>query len=80
MFEGVRTMEVPRHWRLRKQRYTLVGSVCAHCTAKIFPPRDVCPHCGSKANYTTAYPLRDSVYTFPAMSRIDVEQRSVRCA
>lgn len=66
-------MEVPRHWRLRKQRYTLVGSVCAHCTAKIFPPRDVCPYCGSNEDRTTAYPFKGSIYTFSALSRISVE-------
>ena len=24
-------MEIPRHWRLKKQRYALVGEVCPHC-------------------------------------------------
>ena len=40
-------MEIPRHWRLKKQRYALVGEVCPHCDARIFPPRDVCPECGN---------------------------------
>ena len=39
-------MEIPRHWRLKQQRYALVGEVCPHCDHKIFPPRDVCPNCG----------------------------------
>lgn len=39
-------MEVPRHWRLKQQRYALVGEICRHCEAKLFPPRDVCPSCG----------------------------------
>jgi len=39
-------MEVPRHWRMRKQRYQLQGDVCSSCDAKVFPPRPVCPHCG----------------------------------
>lgn len=42
-------MENPRHWRLKKQRYALVGSVCPHCSAKLFPPREVCPMCGNGA-------------------------------
>ena len=42
-------MENPRHWRLNKQRYALVGNVCTHCSAKLFPPREVCPHCGNGA-------------------------------
>ena len=40
-------MEVPRHWRLQKQRYSLVGEACPHCEGKIFSPRDICPHCGN---------------------------------
>ena len=39
-------MEVPRHWRLKKQRYQLIGEICPHCEEKIFPPRDICPGCG----------------------------------
>lgn len=39
-------MEVPHHWRLRKQRYQLQGEICPHCEAKVFPPRPVCPQCG----------------------------------
>ena len=41
-------MEIPRHWRLKKQRYGLIGEVCLHCDEKIFPPRGVCPACGGK--------------------------------
>lgn len=41
-------MEAPKHWRLRKQRYALVGELCPRCDAKIFPPRDVCPYCGGE--------------------------------
>jgi len=39
-------MEIPRHWRLRKQRLNLSGEECPHCEVKIFPPRDICPRCG----------------------------------
>lgn len=39
-------MEVPRHWRLKKQRYALTGEICPICKAPLFPPRAVCPHCG----------------------------------
>ena len=31
-------MEIPRYWRIGKQRF-LIGEVCPHCDAKIFPPR-----------------------------------------
>jgi len=43
-------MEVPRHWRLRKQRYSLEGEVCLKCQTLIFPPRAVCPFCGGEAS------------------------------
>ena len=61
-------MEVPRHWRLKKQRYALVGEVCPHCDAKIFPPRDVCPECGGEAKTAYAFSGKGEVYSFTRMS------------
>jgi len=60
-------MEVPRHWRLRKQRYSLVGEICPHCEAKIFPPRDVCPECGGEAKTAYAFSGKGEVYSFTKM-------------
>lgn len=60
-------MEVPRHWRLKKQRYSLVGEVCPHCEAKIFPPRDVCPECGGEAKTAYAFSGKGEVYSFTKM-------------
>lgn len=57
-------MEIPRHWRLRKQRYGLVGEVCPHCEAKLFPPRDVCPECGQEAKTLYSFSGRGEVYSF----------------
>lgn len=57
-------MEIPRHWRLRKQRYSLVGEVCPHCEAKLFPPRDVCPECGQEAKTLYNFSGRGEVYSF----------------
>lgn len=37
--------EIPRHWRMNLQMYTLTGEVCPKCDEKIFPPRDNCPTC-----------------------------------
>ncbi len=61
-------MEVPRHWRLKKQRYALVGEVCPHCDSKIFPPRDVCPYCGGEAKTQFAFSGRGQVYSFTKMT------------
>ncbi len=57
-------MEIPRHWRLQKQRYSLVGEVCPHCQTKIFPARDVCPECGETVEMDEAHGLEllDIVY------------------
>jgi uncharacterized OB-fold protein len=60
-------MEVPRHWRLRKQRYALVGEICPHCSTKIFPPRDVCPECGGEAKTAFTFSGKGEVYSFTRM-------------
>jgi uncharacterized OB-fold protein len=57
-------MESARHWRLRRQRYALVGEVCPHCKEKIFPPRDVCPECGEDAKDLFEFSGRGQVYSF----------------
>jgi hypothetical protein len=57
-------MEIPRHWRLKSQRYALVGEVCPHCQVKIFPPRDICPDCGQEARETFQFSGRGEVYSF----------------
>lgn len=57
-------MDIPRHWRLRKQRYGLVGEVCPHCEAKIFPPRDICPECGQEAKTLYSFSGRGEVYSY----------------
>lgn len=57
-------MEISRHWRLRQQRYSLVGEVCPHCDEKIFPPRDVCPHCAGEAKTPYVFSGRGEVYSY----------------
>ena len=56
-------MEIPRHWRLKQQRYKLVGEVCPHCEAKLFPPRDICPECGGEAKSLYTFSGRGEVYS-----------------
>lgn len=55
-------MEIPRHWRLKQQRYGLVGEVCPHCDAKIFPPRDVCRNCADRAKTLFTFNGKGDVY------------------
>jgi uncharacterized protein len=60
-------MEIPRHWRLKQQRYALVGEICPHCEAKLFPPRDVCPECGGEAKQSFTFSGRGEVYSYTVM-------------
>jgi len=56
--------EIPRHWRLKQQRYRLVGEVCPHCDKKIFPPRDICPNCGDECKTLYQFSGKGEVYSF----------------
>lgn len=57
-------MEIPRHWRLKQQRYSLIGETCPHCEVKIFPPRDVCPSCGGEARTQYAFSGKGEVFSY----------------
>ena len=57
-------MEIPRHWRIKKQRLGLIGEVCPHCDAKLFPPRDICTECGQDAKTEFAFSGRGEVFSF----------------
>lgn len=57
-------MDISRHWRLKKQRYALVGEECPHCAEKIFPPRDICPECGGEAKDLYSFSGRGEVYSY----------------
>ena len=61
-------MEIPRHWRLKQQRYSLIGEVCPHCDTKIFPPRDVCPNCGNEARTTFTFSGRGKIFSFTTIT------------
>jgi uncharacterized OB-fold protein len=50
-------MEIPRHWRLKAQRYRLEGSICPICGELTFPPRPVWPHCSAQPAQMAGYGL-----------------------
>ena len=56
--------EIARNWRLKEQRYRLIGEVCGHCSEKIFPPRDICPHCGQEASTKFEFSGKGTVESF----------------
>ena len=39
---------IPDYWRNLPVYLQLKGSVCKKCGAKYFPPRKICPKCGSR--------------------------------
>lgn len=41
-------MSSPRYWREIPQRYRYEASTCTGCGRVHFPPRPVCPKCGSR--------------------------------
>ncbi|MGD2143306.1 MAG: Zn-ribbon domain-containing OB-fold protein [Anaerolineae bacterium] len=55
---------IPRNWRLQEQRYRLIGEICEKCSARIFPPRDVCPECETVGQREVAFSGRGEVYSF----------------
>ncbi len=57
-------METSRHWRLKGQRYSLVGEICPRCAEHIFPPRDICPDCGEEARDTYQFSGKGEVYSY----------------
>lgn len=56
-------MNIARNWRLRSQRYALMGEVCDDCGKKIFPPRDVCPYCTQEAQTPFQFSGRGEIFS-----------------
>jgi len=48
-------MHIAQNWRVKTQRYALIGEQCPSCGQFIFPPRDICPECSAEAK--TEYTL-----------------------
>ena len=59
-------MEIPRHWRLKTQRYRLEGSTCPICGQVSFPPRPICPNCAAQPVQTDGCGLS----VMPTLNRI----------
>jgi uncharacterized protein len=57
-------MEIARHWRLKEQRYNLVGTSCVKCGERSFPPREICPKCGGENCESFAFCGQGEVYSF----------------
>ena len=53
-------MEIPRHWRMKAQRYRLEGSICRGCGRPSFPPRPLCARCASQLAQAGGWDLAGS--------------------
>lgn len=54
--------EIARNWRLRQQRYRLVGEKCPNGHF-VFPPRDICPDCSDEAKEPYELSGKGEVYS-----------------
>ena len=57
-------MQIPRQWRMRSQRLSLVGERCPHCGTALFPPRDICPECTGPAKEPFAFSGKGEVCSY----------------
>jgi len=57
-------MDIPRYWRLKKQRYRLQGKKCKDCGNLSFPPRLVCQKCKSRNSEPYEFKGVGKLYSF----------------
>jgi uncharacterized OB-fold protein len=57
-------MPSPRYRREIPQRYRLEAGKCRNCGKILFPPRLICPACGSKDFENTTLPDKGKIVTF----------------
>jgi len=57
-------MDIPRYWRLKKQRYCLQGKKCKECGQLSFPPRMVCRNCKSRQSEPYEFKGLGTLYSY----------------
>lgn len=55
------------NWRLREQRYQLIGNRCLKCDAKFFPPRQVCTECRGTEFEPFQFSGKGELYSFTTL-------------
>ena len=63
-------MEIPRHWRLKNQRYKLEGVICLDCESKSFPPRQVCLKCGGENLEAYAFSGKGEIFSYSTIYEV----------
>lgn len=61
------SLQLPREWRLRVERYRFVGGRCPQCGRYYFPARPVCLDCGHEDMEPYRFSGRGEVYTHATM-------------
>ncbi len=61
--------DLARNWRLREQRYQLIGNRCVKCGAKYFPPRQVCTECRSTEFEAYQFNGRGELYSYTTLNQ-----------
>lgn len=59
--------DLARNWRLRAQRYQLIGNHCLNCGAKYFPPRQVCTECHATTFEPFQFSGKGNLYSFTTL-------------
>lgn len=62
-------MRQPKMWREIPQRYRLEGAVCKKCNFSFFPPRTVCPNCGSRELNLQNFSQRGKVLSYTVIRK-----------
>jgi uncharacterized OB-fold protein len=57
-------MHIPQNWRVKTQRYALIGEQCPSCGQFIFPPRDICPECVAEAKREYTLSGKGEVFSY----------------
>ena len=62
-------MRLPKVWREIPRRYRLEGAVCKNCKFCFFPPRPVCPNCGSRDLDSQKLPQKGKVLSYTVVRK-----------
>jgi uncharacterized OB-fold protein len=69
-------MNIQQHWRLKPQRYQLIGTKCKNCGSVHFPPAQVCSECKSIEIIAYKLPRHGKVYSFTKVHDLPSEFES----
>jgi scaffold protein (connect acetoacetyl-CoA thiolase and HMG-CoA synthase) len=59
--------DLARNWRLREQRYQLIGNHCLKCGTKFFPPRQVCTECHATEFEAYQFSGKGELYSYTTL-------------